>query len=64
MRCNPEATPPWEPIAAALNRAAGVDWSRRWARAGEEVSMGEAAHLGWVMAHPARARRRVPPIYL
>jgi hypothetical protein len=23
------------------------------------VSEGEAAHLGWVMAHPARARRRV-----
>jgi hypothetical protein len=23
------------------------------------VSDGEAAHLGWVMAHPARARRRV-----
>jgi hypothetical protein len=22
------------------------------------VSEGEAAHLGWVMAHPARARRR------
>ena len=43
MRCNPETTPPWEPIAAALTkgqkwtRAAGVDWSsgRRWARAGE-----------------------------
>ena len=23
------------------------------------MSEGEAAHLGWVMAHPARARRRV-----
>jgi len=23
------------------------------------VSEGEAGHLGWVMAHPARARRRV-----
>jgi hypothetical protein len=23
------------------------------------VSEGEAAHLGWVMAHPARARQRV-----
>jgi hypothetical protein len=23
------------------------------------VSGGEAAHLGWVMAHPARARQRV-----
>jgi hypothetical protein len=40
MRCNPETTPPWEPIAAALTRgqkwtrAAGVYWSsgRRWAR--------------------------------
>jgi hypothetical protein len=39
----PETTPPWEPIAAALTRgqkwtrAAGVDWSsgRGWARAGE-----------------------------
>ena len=43
MRCNPETTPPWEPIAATLTRGqewtrtAGVDWSsgRRWARAGE-----------------------------
>jgi hypothetical protein len=41
MRCNPETTLPWEPIAAALpgarnGRAAGVDrWSgRRWAMAG------------------------------
>jgi hypothetical protein len=41
MRCNPETTPSWEPIAAALTRgqkwtrAAGVDWlsGRRWARA-------------------------------
>ena len=23
------------------------------------MSEGEAAHLGWVMAHPARARQRV-----
>ena len=25
------------------------------------MSEGEAAHLGWVMAHPARARRTVTP---
>jgi hypothetical protein len=39
----PETTPPWEPIAAALTRgqkctrAARVDWSsgRRWVRVGE-----------------------------
>jgi len=39
----PETTPPWKPIAAALTRAqkwthaARVDWSsgRRWVRAGE-----------------------------
>ena len=55
----PETTPPWEPITAALTRgqkwtrAAGVDWSsgRRWVKTGEGrcawVSEGEAAHLRW-----------------
>jgi hypothetical protein len=70
-----EATPPWEPISAALAKCQKMDpqkvrrlVKRKEVGEGEltvgehgraRASKGEPAHLALVSAHPARASQRV-----
>src|ERR1700722_8089817 len=45
MRCNPETTPPWEPIAAALTRGPEMD-PRSRSRLVERTAVGEGGEIG------------------
>jgi hypothetical protein len=49
MRCNPETTPPWEPIVAA--QTMGQKWPRRpWARNGRAAEVDWSSGRRWTMA--------------